>query len=438
MQRSLGRYWTALRERGVRRLVAERYKRYVKQRLLRKVVYPRLVEFELRGLARANEARRKRLARSAVPPPAGTVYVVICVDAEGPHRHAPYRQWDDVAAEVGRVASPAFRRELADRAGRPFAMNWFAMDWLGPGQNAGGHDLGFHRILDRYRTWIQEANALGFGDELHWHHHHVPAGRVEGYNRNWLDAPRYEEILSRRLIERGVWHVLYRAGNTWEDEACSQWLERFIPFDLSSRGPYRNVHYDWARAPREWVLYHPNPDDVQRPGSQQRFMARCLDIEKGGFRDDEIEQSFLDAAEGRDSYLSFYMHDFRPMSEFVEDGISRIRRVAALYPTVLWQHAGGVELFQRMGRLSPPSTPLALEAVQRGPDLVVETNLPTFGEPWVAVEDDAGFRRVDAVRIAERTWRARVGTSLRRYGVAVSGIAGNAAWTVSSGVGDGK
>jgi hypothetical protein len=128
------------------------------------------------------------------------------------------------------------------------------------------------------------------------------------------------------------------------------------------------------------------------------------------------------------------MHDFRPMSEFIADGVSRIRAAAAGYPQVRWLHAGGVELFRRLGRLTPPAPALQLDVARRGAELVIETSGPSFGEPWVAVEDDAGFRRVDAIESATRVWRARVGTSCRRFGVAVSGNAGDAAWTVSSGV----
>lgn len=403
----LTRYLSALRHKGPRRLFLERYNHYVNYRFLRRLVYPKLAEWQFRELRHDNAQRRAQLRARAHRPPPGRVFVVICVDAEGPNLLGESHDWNAVEAEVRAFSEPSFRSSLADSRGHPFSVDWFVVDWLGPGPNQRGLAVGCHGILDRYTPLVEAARGRGYADAIHWHYHHVPEGRIDGMNRDWLNSPRYEEILSRRLLERSLFHTVYRAGNTWEDDACSNWLERFIPFDLSNRGPHKNVHYDWSRAPRNWTLYHPDSLDVQRPGRQQRLMGRSLDVEKNTFRPEEVEQAFLDAAEGRDSYVSFYMHDFNCMRRLTAQGIATVRAVAADYTEVEWSFLDALELFRKFGKLDA-SAPFKLDRALSDGELTVSSNKPVFGEPWLALKHAGRFVRQDMRRITQTTFRAKL------------------------------
>ncbi len=401
------RYWHAVRDKGLTRLTLERYDRLVRHGLLRRRIYPRLVDLHLASLRLETRRRRARSVPSAEP---GVVYVVICVDAEGPTQNGRNRDWPGVEDAVRQVNSARLRRSLTDPAGQPPAIGWYVVDWMVAEHNSRRLTPGCHAIFDRYTPWVRGANSIGLNDSIQWHYHHTFAHRLDGYNRDWSNNPAYEEILCRRILERDYFPSVYRAGHTWEDAECSRWLERFLPFDLSSRGPFKNVHYDWLNAPRSWVLYHPAPNDVQRPGSQRRLMGRCLDVEKPGFELEEVEQAFLDADEGRDSYVAFYFHDSGDMAAHLRRGVSRIRLVAQRYPRVKWLHTDAISMFCNLtGRT--PSRRLDGTAKRAGSSVKLLAPHDIFGEPWLAVDVDGQFRRVDMARTANGEWQAPLPTA---------------------------
>jgi len=418
------RYLHALRTKGPLQLLSERYERHVNQRLLRRGVYPRIHRMQIRALGLENVLRRRRLASQAPRTP-GRVYVVICIDTEGPNAITVNSTWDAVETEVRAVMAPELRQRYSDALGRPFTLEWFVVDWIGNGPNPRKLQAGYHAILDRYRELLKLAGAAGFEDMIHWHYHHAPPGRIDGQCPDWFACRRHEDVLCRRLLERAHWPAVYRAGNTWENNDASNWLERWFPFDLSNRGPYKNVHYDWSRAPRHWTFYHPSRSDYQRSGDQRRIMGRSLDIEKGFFCAEEVEQAFLDAAEGRDSYVSFYTHDFNEMTRYIAAGVETIRQVATRYPKVVWLHSGVLELFRKFRNLEVPDA-LKLRGSLVDGVVTVQTSHPIFGEPWLAVEWPGRIERCDMLRTDASTWSASLpgGERPLRVGVAASDTTG--------------
>ncbi len=183
-------------------------------------------------LRTTNRVERLR-ARAASPSP---LYLVVNIDTEGPSSIDKNRDWAAVEAEVRAVLDPGFRAPERWNLARPLVLSWFVVDWVGADHSRRDRALGYHAVFDRYRSWLT-SEGRDSGDELYWHYHHVHPGDVESSNRNWLDFPEYERILSRRLLERGYFPSCYRAGNTWEDAEVSRWLERWIPYDLSNRAP---------------------------------------------------------------------------------------------------------------------------------------------------------------------------------------------------------
>lgn len=407
--------------------------------LLRQYIYPWQNGRALSRMRRRNEVLRRSAPRPGGP--SGRVLVIGCVDTEGPNGYAESGTWAAVEEQVDHAVSPAFRSAQCDSAGLPLALSWFVVDWMGAVGGTRGLDIGPHRVLDRYEPRVRDARAAGYADELHWHYHHVLPEGIDRWNREWTRFPQYDEILSRRLLDRGLWPSAYRAGNTWEDDDCSAWLERFLPFDLSNRAPYRDLHYDWSRAPSDWSVYHPDPRDYQRSGSQTRLMARSLGVEEGAFSTDDVEQAFLAAAGGRDSYVSYYLHDYRPMTQQIALAIDVIRRVGARFPGVEWCHRGAAAALRELaGRAGSP--PLELKGgVHRAggrtagregdvPDLAVEveSSHSIHGEPWLAFKRDGRYSRRDMQRIAPLRWRATLeAAGLEAVAVAACDPAGQAA-----------
>jgi hypothetical protein len=413
------------REKGPKQLIKNRVSWYVNP-LLKKHWYPLIHPRFIYSLARENKRRRARLETSVSTLKPGKVFVVICVDTEGPCAFRKNKDWDAIQVEFDELARSKVRSQYADSRGQPFAVNWFVVDWVGgeacPRALAAGH----HAVFDPYRDWIEELSSIGLRDEIYWHYHHGFEGRLGSWNRDWTHLPLYEEVICRRIIERNSFPTVYRAGNTWEDNVVSRWLNRFIPFDLSSQGPYKNVHYDWGRAPTDWRLYHPSPDDYQSVGQQQRLMGRSIGIESDQFVKAEVEQAFLDASEGRDAYVSFWLHDYESMTESILRALSRVHAVAQEYPEVEWAHCTALDLFRSLGD-RPVKEALEITGSIDGRRIEVQFNQPIFGEPWLALESSGRFLRVDMEPVENRNqWTARIDAEFvfTKVAVAAADISG--------------
>lgn len=365
--------------------------------------------FDLENKAHLLRLRVGNRVQRALPkaPHAGRVYVVLNIDTEGPTTLRENKDWDAVRREVATTTSRSFRERFADSEGRPLAFNWYVVHWIAEHHLSIGRDVGYHRIFDAYRDVLSEAKKSGFDDEMHWHYHHVHLDN-ESDNRDWSTSPLYDAILSRAMLERGFFPACYRAGNTWEDQGCSTWLETWIPFDFSNRSPQRGLNFDWSNAPTTWSIYSPDTNDVQREGTQKRVMGRSISIENGWFREEEVEAAFLRARGGEDAYISFFTHDYRPMAAFIEQGMSLVQRVAKRYPEVTFHNSGAVTALQALSHRDPGSA-LRLHSEKASTHVDLWANQPLFNPyPWIAARRTSGeiVRIVpERIPVPRPTWR---------------------------------
>lgn len=365
--------------------------------------------FQLTNEAHLVRLRVTNRIQKALPkaPHAGRVFVVINIDTEGPTTVRENTDWDAVLREVATTTAPEFRARFADSNGRPAVYSWYIVHWLAEHLRGIGRDIGYHRVFDVYRPLLQAAKVAGFSDELHWHYHHA-FRESEADNRDWSTEPLYDEVISRVLLERDYFPVCYRAGNTWEDTAASQWLEKWIPFDFSNRSPQRGFNFDWSNAPTTWSIYSPDAEDVQLEGTQKRVMARSLAIENGWFRREEVEAAFLRARGGEDSYVSFFTHDYRPMTRFVEEGLSLVADVAKSFPEVAFHNVGAVEALRALTEREI-GTELRLSCERTATHVDLWANQPLFNpHPWIAVRRTTGeVERLvpERLPVPRPTWR---------------------------------
>lgn len=365
-------------------------------------------------LAEENTARRKRLAASRAKTP-GAVFVVAAVDTEGPTAIHAGSDWAKVEAEVGRVMSDGFRARFTDSAGQRPRVSWFILDFVGYSENPHGVEMGREGVFGRYRSGALSEKALAAaGDETAWHYHHPALGGVwqPHWNPDWQSNSTYEEILNRRLLDHGWFPAAYRAGGTVMSNAQSLWLERWIPFDYSSRAPYGFTGIcDWSRADTGWTPYHPAQDDYQRPGGMKRWTARSLDIENPDwFTRDEALKAFLTAAEGRDCILSFFTHDYKELHDNLARGFEIVTDAAKEFPDAPLCFAGAREA---MARLTGPDAPPELQIDAGRREIAVECRGEFFqAQPWTALKLETGeYVRVDtAQHDGSYSWRAPAGS----------------------------
>jgi len=135
--------------------------------------------------------------------------------------------------------------------------------------------------------------------------------------------------LAHYIVDKNWFPLVFRAGGSIEDEDLSQFLEKYIPIDFSSRGDgcyypdgsnimgyekSQEILFDWRGSPNDWSWYHPNIGDYRKPGNMKRVIFMCLDHGKlhsvGLMNREKIREGFKRAAKGEDVVISYFSHDF--------------------------------------------------------------------------------------------------------------------------------
>lgn len=336
-----------------------------------------------------------------------TVYVVHCVDTEGPLHESleatfgrlreifgvdlpPSRETlrqlqagklelGGIEKEVRRVFSPAllaynsdwpkidvmlehclgsdFRNSMPDSNGGGWIYNWFCVDHVDYEMNPRRRDIGFHNIFDHYRFRLQETGSLTDGLHFHFHPHSFLKHAQVGGTR-WLgEGSPLDQVLCRRIIDRSWFPSVNRPGFHTNRPDSHWFLEQYIPFDFSNQAVKTDPEEgkqadlsggrfgDWRRAPKTWVPYHPDHDDYQSMGRCRRWIARCLNV---GTRlrllgEDNVREAFQEADAGRPVVLAFTDHDFRDVRPDVDTVRSMLASVSREFPGVRYVYSEALE-----------------------------------------------------------------------------------------------
>lgn len=278
-----------------------------------------------------------------------------------PHLLAYNDTWDKVDAMLTRIMSPAFRSQVPDSAGGGWIFNWFCVDHVGYGENPRHRDLGYLNVFDHYQAMLRESSSPQDGVYFHFHPHNFRHEAHRCATHWWSTSNSLYQILCRRVIDRHWFPAAHRAGFHVTRPDSHWFLEQFIPFDYSSQamvqteddtaqfGLQGGRFGDWRRAPATWAPYHPAADDYQAPGNCRRWIARCLNV---GTRyrlitERDVRQAFQEAREGKPVVLSVTDHDFRDMSPDVEEVRDLLRRVSIDFPDVPFIYAAAVDAMRR-------------------------------------------------------------------------------------------
>ncbi len=247
--------------------------------------------------------------------------------------------WPEVDEMLARIMSPEFRNALADTAGRGWLYNWFCISHVGfTGENPRRRDAGYHNIYDHYRELVYSQTS-GEKDHIYFHYHPLPfRGDYHMYATSYVAGSNLFEILARKIIDRGFFAGTYRPGFHTERPDSHWFLEQWIPFDYANQAcsedysgqeDMANGRFgDWRRAPKEWRPYHPSHDDYQRKGNCHRWITRCLNMDARirSLTQKDVDDAFMTAQNGQPAILAFTDHDFRDMSR----DIDRVRNMISI------------------------------------------------------------------------------------------------------------
>lgn len=265
-----------------------------------------------------------------------------------PHLLAYNDTWEKVDLMLDDAMSEAFRFRMRDSGGGGWIYNWFCVDHVDYAVNPRRRDIGYHNVYDHYRRRIRDTSSPQ--DAIHFHYHPHPfSGEAHRCATHWwASSGSLHQTLSRRVIEREWFPSANRAGFHVIRPDSHWFLEQHIPFDFSNQatkpaaedsaqfGLTDGRYGDWRRAPANWQPYHPAADDYQIPGACRRWTARCLNV---GTRyrllaESDVRQAFAEAREDKPVVLAFTNHDFRDMRPDIEGVRALIAKVAPDFPDV--------------------------------------------------------------------------------------------------------
>ena len=350
-----------------------------------------------------------------------------------PRRLAYLNNWVEVSEMVSELMSEDYRKKYKDTQNSVYKFSWFIIDVVGYKNNPRNKDIGFHHIWDKYIGLLK--NNI-FDDCLGWHFHTVPVGgNALEYNSCWTNNDYHEQVLCRRIIERGSFPSIYRAGGTIERNDLSYWLEQFIPFDFSCVSTYTREggpgwNYDWRHSPKRWGFYHPDFYDYRKVGNMKRAIFRCLDVDTlhTSITIDDVLQAFEQVQNGETTILAVSGHDRRDLRPEVEKFYGLVVDASKKFKDIKWVFSNALEAAKdtlNMSKNQPPKFTISIK--QHYVEIVSDQDI--FGPiPFLAIEEENKvFFRANPTIENSNTWVYKISrpSKTKAIGVAASNISGD-------------
>lgn len=321
-----------------------------------------------------------------------------------PHKAAINGSWPELLSYLDKITSDDFRNQLTDSAGNGWIFNWFCLDHVGfTGENPRRRDPGHHKVFDKYLKMTIEQ---GKGDIIQLHHHPIShSGNYHECGTAFWGRSTLNDILCRKIIDRGWFPCAYRPGFHTERPDSNWFLEQWIPFDYANQSVMFNDtdqpdladgrFGDWRYAPLEWQPYHPDHDDYQKKGNCRRWITRCLNMYA---RLREITCADVDAAfdladRTGDAILAFTDHDFKDMAFDIDRIREFIKSSSNKYPDVQFYFVDAVTAMRECCHLVYEELDIKCEIVlsNNKTQLCVWSNSKIFGpQPYLAIKTIGG------------------------------------------------
>lgn len=303
------------------------------------------------------------------------------------------RDWHDIDKMLDNITSEQFRSRYKDSNGNGWIYSWFLVDFADFKINPRNRDIGYNNIFSHYLSYYKLHGISQ--DDFQWHAH--PMSTYFEAHRcatSYINSPHIIQSLSHRIIDCGEFPSCFRPGYHTERSDSHWLLEQYIPFDFGNQAieltedDLKQIDLsegrfgDWRRAPSSWEYYHPSHDDYQLPGNCHRTIFRCLNI---GTRTRlmtqyEVDKAFARAQNGIDTILAFCDHDFREISFDIEDTYRLIQTAAVKYPDVQYINSKASSAACDILNLSKQAIYINVFWAQIQTNrLVIETNIDTFG-----------------------------------------------------------
>jgi hypothetical protein len=289
------------------------------------------------------------------------------------HRTNYMDSWTKVEDMVARATAPEFRARTPDSFGRSYVYSWFMLDLVGFDVNPRRRALGYHVVHDFYTDLLTRDGPTE--DGIYWHFHCMSTYREAHRNAtSLLNSAHVWETLARRIIERRYFPSCVRCGFQTERPDIHWFLEQYIPFDFTNTAveSAENVESqadlahgrfcDWRLAPRDWSVYRPSHDNYQVPGGCRRWIARALNVLNrfANLEPFEVKKAFARAQRGLPTLLAVASHDFRDLMPEVDYLGAELAKAQAEFPDVRYRYCDAREAMRAVVYGGEASEPLRI------------------------------------------------------------------------------
>jgi hypothetical protein len=314
-------------------------------------------------------------------------------------RISTHQSWDQIDKMLDEITSTAYRNEILDSYGEGWIFNWLCMSHVGiTGLNPRRRDMGYHNIYDHYQEYFDKKGD--YRDLIQWHYHALSlTNDAHHAGSTYLNSDHIYKILSRSIIERSWFPAVFRAGHNTIRPDSHFFLEQWIPFDFSSssfdkaENPESPARFgDWRRAPKSWIPYHPSHDDYQKPGSCNRYIARCASIDDRGYSlsYDDACVAFEEARDNGASIFAVTNHDFREMAPDINLVRKYLTKCKLEYPDVDFKFSNAIDAMRSvfdMKQTNEIGFSLEIKEYKSHSKLIIKAENEVFGvQPFLALK----------------------------------------------------
>jgi flagellin-like protein len=337
------------------------------------------------------------------------VYAVVCIDSEflSPNDHYDYVGTSNpnptldmseysttMPMEVAASFDDDFRLSHVDSYGTPLKLTWFAeMDLLmsqgnyvwGDGSPAGVS--GYTAIYDiLMANWGNKFQL--YGDTFAYHHHFLTYdGTWEFPSSDIVSSDSYDyqmRALDHMIIDAGFYPSVWRSGNNLMSPGLSDWLEQWIPFDLTTTVDPGTWYPIRESGNNRWTVSPENPPTQEG-----------------------VNAAFERAQESGSAIYSIWCHNDNDL-QLGFDAMHQYLNAAALNPNyqgVTFRYVSAQEAMQKALRLNDVTKP-TLELSSQSGQYTIRSNEPLWANhPYVALKlEDGTYTHIRVTASGTNTW----------------------------------
>ena len=269
--------------------------------------------------------------------------------------------WEKIDMMLNKIMNSKFRESITDSLGNGWIFNWHCVDHVGYEINPRNRILGHHKIFDHYVEFKEKTKSTK--DKIHWHFHPMSFYR-EAHRKgtSFTNSFHLHDILCRKIIERHTFPNVFHAGFHVERQDIHLFLEQWIPFDISNISITESESEknqsdlqigrfgDWRFAPDDWSIYNPSHDNYQLKGQCRRYIGRILNLKTrhANISQNEVDKAFSRANQGLPTLLGVTNHDFRNMENEIIPFYDMLKLAKEKYPDVEFVYSEASNAFRNV------------------------------------------------------------------------------------------